>query len=182
MLFTQALRARLRSRSPSGTFADSSHTTLCARHRPNLRSYRILHLRGGDSSGVRSRSSCRVTIVNPRALFRSPGNFATGPSWQQPQETYGSVTCARTGVALQCVRIGRVASPRRPVLRWRRWRGGACASLGKGGVRSEIGTYQCGRTGVQRQFLPPIHLPEGSSMPAAASAMMAVASHPNSLR
>jgi hypothetical protein len=66
---SQALRARLRSCSPSGTFAGSSHTTMCARHRPNLRSDRILHLRDEDSSGMGSRSSCWVTIVTPRRSF-----------------------------------------------------------------------------------------------------------------
>jgi hypothetical protein len=53
----------------SGTFAGSSRTTICALHRPNLISDRILHLRDGDSSGMRSKSSCRVTIVTPRRSF-----------------------------------------------------------------------------------------------------------------
>jgi hypothetical protein len=66
---SQALRARLRSCSPSGTLASSSHTTICARHRPNLISDRILHQWDGDSSGMRSRSSCRVTVLNPRRSF-----------------------------------------------------------------------------------------------------------------
>ncbi len=49
---------------PPGHFAGSSHTATCPRHRAKHTSDRILHLRGGDSSGMRSRSSYLVTIVH----------------------------------------------------------------------------------------------------------------------
>src|SRR5690348_7561245 len=48
---SQALRARLQSCSPSGTFFGGSHAATCPRHRANHISDRILHLRDGDCLG-----------------------------------------------------------------------------------------------------------------------------------
>jgi len=66
---SQALGARLRSCSPSGTFAGSSHTTLCALHRPNLILDRILRLRDGDSSGSVPGVRVGLRSLTPRRSF-----------------------------------------------------------------------------------------------------------------
>jgi hypothetical protein len=50
-------------------------TPPCPRHRANRISDRILHLRGGDSSGMRSRSSYRVAIVHHPASLSISGTF-----------------------------------------------------------------------------------------------------------
>ena len=60
---------------PPGHFAGSSHAATCPPHRANHISDRILHLRGGDSSGMRSRSSYRVTIVHHPASLSISGTF-----------------------------------------------------------------------------------------------------------
>ena len=50
-------------------FFGKSYTAARPRHRANHISDRILHLQHVDSLGMRSRSSCRLTIVPPGAVF-----------------------------------------------------------------------------------------------------------------